>query len=315
MKITRGLAHHERSPYPVLTIGNFDGQHCGHQALLKAVVTAAQAARGRSVVLTFDPHPITVLRPGVNLRLLMSMEEKLARFEQAGIDEVLFLAFTPAFAALTPEQFVFQILRDGIGLRELFVGQHFAFGKDRAGHMDDLRRLGAEAGFVVHPMPPVLSGGEVVSSTRIRHLVKAGDMRDATRCLGRPYALYGKVVRGAQRGQGLGWPTANLRLPEERVLPPDGVYAATVVWKNRRFPSVAYIGTRPTFDAGERLLEVYLLDQQVALYGEEIGVEVIERIRDDAKFDSAEALAARIDLDVRQARKALAEEPQTVTNG
>jgi riboflavin kinase / FMN adenylyltransferase len=164
-------------------------------------------------------------------------------------------------------------------------------------------------------MPPVLSGGEVVSSTRIRHLVKAGDMRGATRCLGRPYAFYGKVIKGAQRGQGLGWPTANLRLPEGRVLPPDGVYAATVVWKGRRFPSVAYIGTRPTFDAGERLLEVYLLDQQMDLYEEEIGVEAIERIRDDARFDSAEELSARIDLDVRQARKALAEEPQTVSNG
>lgn len=315
MKITRGLTEHQRGSYPVLTIGNFDGMHRGHQALLQAVVTAAKAAGGRAVVLTFDPHPITVLRPGVSLRLLMSMDEKLSRFQEAGIDEVLFLEFTPAFAGLTPEAFVFRILRDGIGLRELFVGQHFAFGKDRAGHMKDLQRLGAEAGFLVHPMPPVLADGEVISSTRIRHLVKAGDMRGAARCLGRPYAMYGPVIKGTQRGEALGWPTANLHLPAGRVLPPDGVYATHARWKDRRYASVAYIGTRPTFDAGERLLEVYFLDQRLDLYGNQIGVEFIERIRDDAKFDSAEELSARIDLDVRQARKALGSDAQPVVNG
>src|SRR6185436_7249946 len=168
------------------------------------------------MVVTFDPHPIAVLKPGVDLLMLTPLEEKLARFEEAGIKEALFLEFTKAFASLTPEEFVFQVLRDGIGVRELFVGQHFAFGKNRAGRMDDLLRLSAAAGFHVQPVSPVLVEGEVVSSTRIRRLVQAGDLRAAARCLGRPYALRGSVIKGMQRGQEMGWPTANLMVPGGR---------------------------------------------------------------------------------------------------
>lgn len=306
MKITKGLQAYTRASSPVVTIGNFDGQHLGHQALLQAVVATAGKTGESPMVLTFDPHPIAVLKPGVDLLMLTPIEEKLARFEEAGMKEVLFLEFTRAFAALTPEEFVFQVLRDGIGVRELFVGQHFAFGKNRAGRMDDLLRLSAQAGFHVQPIPPVVVDGDVVSSTRIRKLVQAGDLKAAARCLGRPYTLRGSVIKGMQRGQELGWPTANLLVPTGRVLPPDGVYATVAVREKRRFPSVAYIGTRPTFGIGERLLEVYLLDQQTDLYGQELTVEFIEWIRGDAKFDSAEELSARIDLDVRQAREVLA---------
>lgn len=312
MKITRGLAAHTPSPYPVLTIGNFDGQHRGHQALLQTVVRTAAEAGGTPMVLTFDPHPITVLRPGIDLLLLTPPEEKLARFQEAGIKEVLCLTFNSALAALTPEAFVFQVLRDGIGVKELFVGQHFAFGKGRAGRMDDLLRLSAQAGFRVHAVPPVLVDGEVVSSTRIRHLVQAGELRAAARCLGRPYGFNGPVVMGAQRGQALGWPTANLRLPQGLALPPDGVYATITHWKGNKLSSASYIGTRPTFDAGERLLEVHLLDHKVHLYGEKIRVEFIERIRGDLQFDSAQELSARIEVDVRLAREALATLPQTL---
>ncbi|TAJ23056.1 MAG: bifunctional riboflavin kinase/FMN adenylyltransferase, partial [Nitrospirae bacterium] len=249
--------------------------------------------------------PITVLRPDVDLRLLTTREDKLARFQQAGIQEVLFLAFDHALASLTPEEFVARILRDGLAVREVFVGEHFAFGKGRVGRMPDLKRLGAEAGFLVHAVPPVRVDGEVVSSSRIRLLVQAGDVRGAARCLGRWYELSGSVVPGAQRGQGLGWPTANLRLPPGRVIPADGVYATTTVWQNRSFDSVAYIGTRPTFGPGERLLEVYLLDQQVDLYGQAISVQFVERLRGDLVFETADALSARIDLDVTLARAAL----------
>ncbi len=305
MKITRSLADHTRSSHPVLTIGNFDGQHLGHLALLQAVVKTASATGGTPIVLTFDPHPLTVLSPGVELRLLTTLEEKLARFREAGIEEVLALPFDQAFASLSPEEFVTRILRDGIGVRELLVGENFAFGKGRAGRLSDLVQLGAGAGFRVHPIPPVSVGGLVVSSSRIRNLVQDGDVREAARCLGRPYALSGKVVRGEQRGQALGWPTANLRLPQGRVIPADGVYATTAEWKRQSFDSVSYIGTRPTFGSGERLLEVSVLDQRVDLYGEDVVVRFVERLRGDLKCESVEELSTRIERDVALARDIL----------
>jgi len=305
MKITRSLADHTPSSHPVLTIGNFDGQHLGHQALLLAVVKTASVTRGTPLVLTFDPHPLTVLSPGVELRLLTTNEEKLERFQEAGIHEVLALAFDRNFASLSPEEFVMRILRDGLKVRELLVGENFAFGKGRAGRLADLVRLGETAGFRVHPVPPVSVGGLVVSSSRIRNLVQAGDVREAARCLGRPYALSGTVVRGEQRGQVLGWPTANLRLPPGRVIPADGVYATITGWKQQAFDSVSYIGTRPTFGPGERLLEVSLLDQRLDLYGEDVAVRFVERLRGDLKCDSVEELSTHIERDVALARDIL----------
>jgi len=314
MKITRGLADHKRAQHPVLTIGNFDGQHRGHLALLRSIVDTATSKRGTPIVLTFDPHPLTVLKPGVDLLLLTTMDEKLTRFQDAGVEEVLFLEFNQAFAALTPDEFVFRILRDGIGVRDLFVGEHFAFGKGRAGRTADLLRLGAQSGFQVHPVPAMRVDGEVVSSSRVRMLVQAEDVRRAARCLGRPYALSGPVVRGERRGQVLGWPTANLRLPQGRVIPADGVYATTIVWNKRPYDSVTYIGTRPTFGSGERLLEVYVLDEQVHLYGEDIRVQFVERLRGDVTFATAEELSARIDLDVTHARETLRAASRSVTD-
>ncbi|MEK7293593.1 MAG: bifunctional riboflavin kinase/FAD synthetase [Nitrospirota bacterium] len=313
MKITRGLAAHQRVPHPVLTIGNFDGQHLGHRALLRDVVRQAGAAGGTPMVLTFDPHPMKVLAPHLDLRFLTMPDEKLAYFRDAGIAEVLFLEFTTAFAALTPDQFMQQVLRDGVGVKDLFVGEHFAFGKGRAGRTADLVRFGLEAGFQVHPVQPLRADGEVISSTRIRQRIQGGDVQGASRYLGRYYSLSGIVVTGEQRGHTLGWPTANLKLPPDRVIPADGVYATKTVCGARTFESVSYIGTRPTFGAGERLLEVSLLDAQENLYGQTIRVEFVERVRGDQTFRSAEELSACIERDVRQARQALKAEPQPVT--
>ncbi len=305
MKVTRGLARHQPVPHPVLTIGNFDGQHLGHAALLRQVVETAAAKKGTPMVLTLDPHPVTVLAPHVDFRLLGTVEEKLARFEGMGIQEVLFLEFNAELAAFSPDEFVGRILKKGIGVRDLFVGEHFAFGKNRAGRMADLQRLAPEAGLMVHPVRPVLVDDQVVSSTRIRQLIQEGDVRTAAKFLGRHYALGGRVVSGERRGRQLGWPTANLRLPAGRVIPADGVYATATVWNDRRFDSVSYIGTRPTFGTGERLLEVYVLDAEVELYGQDIRVQFVERLRGDEQFDSADALATRIELDVKQAREKL----------
>jgi riboflavin kinase/FMN adenylyltransferase len=302
MKITRGLTPSTSRPYAVVTIGNFDGHHYGHRALLGQVVETARRHSGTALVLTFDPHPVKILAPHVNLQFLTPPEEKLAHFEAAGIDEVVFLEFTAGFAGLSPAQFAKQVLRDGIGTRELFVGEHFAFGKGRAGRIADLLELGAQLGFRVHPMPPVTVDGEVVSSTRIRQLIQASDVRKAVRLLGRPYVIEGTVIPGSHRGTELGWPTANLRLPAGRVIPPDGVYAAQTLWNHRILNSVVYIGTRPTFGAGERLLEVSILDERLDLYGESIRVEFRSFIREDRAFASADELTRQIALDVEAAR-------------
>ena len=314
MNVSRSLTHHQPAVYPVLTIGNFDGLHRGHQALLKSVVHTAAEKHGTATVLTFDPHPITVLSPTTPLRLLTTMEDKLARFQEAGIEQVFCIPFDAAFAAFTPEAFVSKILRDQIGVRELFVGEQFAFGTGRSGRMADLVRLSKPAGFVVHAVSSIRVDDEVISSTRIRTLVQMGEVHRVARFLGRPYDLAGTVVHGEQRGQALGWPTANIHLPRHRVIPADGVYATTVAWKGRSFGSVAYIGTRPTFGDGERLLEVYLLDEQIDLYGQEISVHFLERLRGDQVFATPEELARQIAADVLHARDAAKASARTVTD-
>lgn len=301
MQVTRGYLTETVRPYPVGTIGNFDGHHRGHQMLLQLVVETARQTQGTAVVLTFDPHPVKILAPHADLRFLTGKEEKLRLFEQAGIDEVVFLEFTPAFAALSPEAFAEQILAKGLGLREVFVGQHFAFGHKRTGKIDDLTDLGKRLGFIVHPTSPVMIAGGVVSSTRIRQLVIAGQVDQAADLLGRPYALRGVVSPGEGRGRTLGWPTANLRVPSDRVAPADGVYASITIVHQERLDSVAYLGTRPTFNGGERLLEVTILDGSYDLYGEALTVEFLERIRGDARFDGDTALSRQIASDVQSA--------------
>lgn len=305
MKVTRGYLGETVRPYPVATIGNFDGHHIGHRALLQTVVQTARKAHGTAVVVTFEPHPVKILAPHVDLRFLTGPEEKLARFQEAGIDEVVFLEFSETFAMLSPEAFAEQVLSRGLRLKEIYVGQHFAFGRKRAGRIADLVALGDRFGFVVHPLSPVMVDGGVVSSTRIRQLIQAGNVSQAALLLGRHYVMTGVVSPGAQRGQVLGWPTANLRLPPDRVVPRDGVYATVTVVDQQRYDSVAYIGTRPTFDAGERLLEVYVLEGAYELYGRMIAVEFVERVRGDMQFAGGDALSRQIALDVESARKML----------
>jgi riboflavin kinase/FMN adenylyltransferase len=303
--VTRGLGDVRSRPHPVVTIGNFDGHHRGHHSLLQLVVARAREIGGTAMVLTFDPHPVRVLAPHVELRFLTSPEEKLERFKAAGVDEVVFLDFTPSLAAMTPDEFAKEVLHHRLGVAELFVGEHFAFGKGRDGRIADLERLGASLGFTVHPVTPVVLEGGVVSSTRIRSLIQAGHMNEAALLLGRAYGLTGTVISGMRQGQALGWPTANLRIPPERVIPPDGVYAARASYGGRRYDAVVYIGTRPTFGAGERLIEVNLLDHRDNLYGKAIAVEFIERLRGDLTFASAQDLAAQIARDVEGAKASL----------
>jgi len=312
MKVTRGYVGEGTRAYPVGTIGNFDGHHVGHYALLRQVIDTARRAHGTAMVVTFDPHPVKILAPQVDLRFLTSPEEKLARFEAAGIDEVVFLEFTPTFATLSPEIFAERILFQSLGLKEIFVGQHFAFGHKRAGKITDLIAFGERFGCVVHPLSPVSIEGQVVSSTRIRQLVLAGQVDQAAHLLGHHYSLSQVVSSGAGRGHALGCPTANLRLSPDRVIPADGVYATVATIEEKRYDSVAYIGTRPTFDAGERLLEVSILEGTHELYGKCLSVEFIGRIRGDMAFDSEEALRRQIALDVESAQRVLRRYHQTI---
>ncbi len=305
LTVTRGTAESEERPYPVVTIGNFDGHHLGHRALLETVVQTARRRHGTAMVLTFDPHPVKILAPHVDLKFLTSQDEKLGRFESAGINEVVMLAFTPQLAAMTPEEFVRSVLVRQLHAKELFVGEHFAFGKGRSGRIADLIRFGEAHDFQVHPVTPVSHSGTVVSSTRIRQLIQAGEMEQAAELLGRPYGIKGTVIRGRQQGRDLGWPTANIPVPPERVIPPDGVYSARVSHGQGVDDAIAYIGTRPTFGAGERLIEVNLLDQVRELYGRELVVQFIERLRGDHAFASASDLSTQIAQDVDRARMSL----------
>ncbi|MBX3347266.1 MAG: bifunctional riboflavin kinase/FAD synthetase [Nitrospira sp.] len=305
MKVTRGYSSQTGRPYPVGTIGNFDGHHRGHHALLQRVIEAARKKEGTAMVLTFDPHPVKILAPQADFRFLTDEHEKLAHFEQAGIDEVVLVEFTRAFASLTPELFAEQVLSKGLGLKEIFVGQHFAFGHKRAGTIEDLGRLGDQFGFIVHPTPPVTLDGGVVSSTRIRQLIVAGHVAQAMKLLGRPYALSGIVAPGEGRGRTLGCPTANLSLPPHRVTPADGIYASITTVGTDRHDSVTYVGSKPTFHGEVRGVEVSILDGQYDLYGHMITVELIDRIRGDAQFNGEEALSRQIAIDVESARAAL----------
>lgn len=305
MKVTRGYSGQTGRPYPVGTIGNFDGHHRGHHALLQRVIETARKREGTAMVLTFDPHPVKILAPQADFRFLTDEHEKLARFEQAGIDEVVLVEFTRAFASLTPELFAAQVLSKGLGLKEIFVGEHFAFGHKRAGKIEDLGRLGDQFGFIVHPTPPVTLDGGVVSSTRIRQLIVGGHVAQAMKLLGRPYALSGIVAPGEGRGRTLGCPTANLPLPPHRVTPADGIYASITTVGTDRHDSVTYIGNKPTFHGEVRGVEVSILDGQYDLYGHMITVELIDRIRGDAQFNGEEALSRQIAIDVESARATL----------
>ncbi|BCA53670.1 Riboflavin biosynthesis protein RibF [Nitrospira sp. KM1] len=300
MTVTRGLSDVRPRPYPVATIGNFDGHHRGHRALLQTVVERAKQRQGTAIVLTFEPHPIRVLAPHVDLKFLTSPEEKLSRFEAAGVDEVVYLEFTSELAAMAAEEFANHVLHRSLGIAEIFVGEHFAFGKGRSGRIDDLVRFGNRLGFAVHPFAPITVNGEVVSSTRIRHCIQSGDMARAAALLGRVYGITGPVISGRQQGQAMGWPTANLSVPVHRVLPPDGVYAGWACLEGVKHDAAVYIGTRPTFATGERLIEAYLLNHNQDLYGQPLTVEFVERLRGDCAFGSPEALSAQIARDVEQ---------------
>ena len=296
-------------PRPVaLAIGVFDGVHIGHRAVLGAARDRARAAGGEAWVLTFEPHPLEVLRPPEAPPAILSLEGKLRRFADLGLDGCVVQPFTPDFAALDPAAFVRRILDSFGRLCAIAVGESWRFGQAAAGDVATLRQLVRTAGTDVIAVPPVRVEGRVVSSTMIRHAIQSGDLATAARWLGEWFSFDGVVVAGRAVGRRIGIPTANLEPPRRRVRPPDGVYAAWVHARGALHPAAGYIGTRPTFaDSNETVIELHLLDSDLSLYGERIEVDWVARIRGDQTFPDAQALRRQIDDDIRRIRTVLGE--------
>ena len=293
-----------------VTVGKFFSVHRGHQALLQATVEAARRQQARAVVLTFDRHPLEILRPGTDLRIISSLDERLELIQAQGIDLTVIAYVNARFLALEPEAFVREVLVGRLGAVDVLASDHFRFGRNAAGDVALLRSLGERLGFRWTPVPPVLEAGERISSSRVGACVEAGRVAAAARLLGRPYSLRGSVSRGQELGRRLGFPTANVTVDPRRLLPADGVYVVRC-GDGARSPSgaltpsrpgVANLGVRPTVDGTRRVLEVHLLDWEGDLYGREVCVQFLEQLRPEQRFPDLAALQAQIGRDVDAAR-------------
>jgi riboflavin kinase/FMN adenylyltransferase len=284
-----------------LALGVFDGVHLGHRAVIARAVEAARKEGGKAFVVTFDPHPIRVIAPEkAPASLLATLDEKAAVLKALGVEGLLVIHFDMTFAKMDAEEFVRKLLAADV--RTIAVGEDWRFGSKRSGDVAMLRRMGVELGFQLEAVPPVMWDGERISSTRIRQAIRDGNFDAVEEMLGRPYELSGKVIEGRKLGRGLGFPTANLRLGE-RQTPRDGVWAVKVDGVRK---GVANLGTRPTVDGGERLLEVHLFDFSGDLYGKELRVRFEKFLRPERKFGSMEELQEQILRDAEEARQFLA---------
>lgn len=291
-----------------LTIGSFDGVHKGHQALIQQLVEQAKAADTRAVVLTFYPHPSVVLRGRKPAFYINTPEEKAQRLGELGVDIVVTQPFDRQYSQIPAEAFLEQ-LHTRCGFRDLWVGEDFAFGHNRRGDRFFLEQEGRRRGFTLHTIEPVIVGGEIVSSTRVREALRSGDVARVERYLGRPFEMPGVVIRGAGRGRNLGFPTANLEVWEERAFPRSGVYACYATTPGGRWNAVTNIGVRPTFDTEEvaPTVEAHLLGYSGDLYEQEIRLAFIARLRDERRFPNPEALVQQIQQDIQRAQEILEE--------
>jgi riboflavin kinase/FMN adenylyltransferase len=295
--------------HAVITIGNFDGVHIGHQALFHEAIEKAEAIGGTSVAMTFEPHPLRVMKKNNHPPLITLYEQKSELIERTGIDVLICVPFTLEFAAQTAEQFVRDLLVRKIGIKAIVVGQDYSFGKNREGDLDLLKSYGPEYGFEVIVAGWIKSAralADRISSTKIRQLVMDGRMERAEKMLGRNYQIRGKVVAGRDRGgKLLGIPTANINLHDE-LCPKTGIYAVTVECGGNQHRGVANIGYSPTFEDHEFTVEVHILDFSANIYGKQIRVNFIKRIRDEIKFSNISELIDQIQLDIAAAHKILA---------
>ncbi len=284
-----------------ITIGNFDGVHGGHRKILRRVAALAREEGWKGAALTFDPHPAKLLAPSNAPRLLTTLEQRTRIMLEQGIDQILILPFTLELAALSPEEFVREILVDKLGARAVLVGSNFRFGKRAAGDAATLEQLGERYSFETDILAPVIWRKRVISSSEIRRLIEAGDVSTACRMLGRPHSLVGAVVRGEGIGSKQTVPTLNLDTNAE-IVPANGVYVTRTHAGEREWPSITNIGYRPTFNGQHRTIETYLLSALDGAPPEEISVEFLRRVRDECKFESPDALKAQILRDVGRAQ-------------
>ncbi|MFV0436965.1 MAG: bifunctional riboflavin kinase/FAD synthetase [Desulfopila sp.] len=314
MKIYRNLEDIRCTfPHACVTIGNFDGVHLGHQQLFARVARQASRQKGVSVAITFEPHPLQVLKPG-GIKLISTCEQKIELVEIAGIDVMVIVPFTREFAATTAEYFVDEILLGRIGMRELVVGYDYAFGRGRAGNIPFLQEQGRQKDFSVEVVEACHIGGILVSSTHIRQLLAAGEMGEARRLLGRCYQIRGEVQLGKQRGgKEIGFPTANLKFADEDLVPRHGVYVSQVICDGKCYGGVINIGCNPTFGEQTLVAETHIFDFNQDIYGKPIKVNLLEFVRNERKFAGIDELADQIARDVACARRILSQSTKELT--
>ena len=288
----------------VLTIGVFDGVHMGHKHLISRLLKESAKKGYLSGVVTFRQHPQEMLVPKSRLPWLTDLTQRIQLLKNEGIEAIITLSFTPELAQLSAREFV-NLLKKYIRMRGLVIGHDFALGQNREGNADTLRTLGQDIDFTVTVIPPVMINNEVISSTAIREALAAGDMPRVHRLVGRYFSLSGPVITGAGRGVGLGFPTANLDINSAQALPAEGVYVTRAYIDDSTYQSVTNIGRNPTFGGHERTVEVYLLDYHSDLYGRELKIDILERLRDEKKFDTAEELKKQIAEDIARGKAIL----------
>lgn len=304
MRIIRGIGKlRQRYKNPVIAIGVFDGLHHGHQRVIHHTIKRARRINGTAMVMTFFPHPVNVLRPREHLPLIVSLPYRLKLIEQLGVDICIVIPFNKRFAHLTPEKFIKRYLCEKIKPKEVIVGDDFRFGQNREGTLDYFRSAGKRYGFEVDTIHVKRGGKKTVSSSRIRKFIAAGKLREASHLLDRPVSILGRVVHGDARGKTLGYPTANIN-PYNVILLPPGVYLVNIRFKRRTYHGIANIGQRPSFKKkGKVNIEVFIFDFKKDLYGKEIVIEFMKRLRDEQQFPSKTALIKQIRIDEQKARK------------
>jgi riboflavin kinase/FMN adenylyltransferase len=309
MEIIKGIENLKRPlKNPVVTLGNFDGVHLGHQTIFKKVKETAWKLRGEGVVITFEPHPLKVLASEKFLPLLTPFRKKMMLIEKSGIEVVLCIEFSLAFSEIPPFEFIKNILVEKVRVKEIIIGYNYHFGKGQEGDAQTLKEAGEIFNFEVEVVTPFEVDHTIVSSSKIRALIQRGEVEEASKLLGRDYPIIGRVVEGAKRGHTLGFPTANLEISDE-LYPKVGVYAVEVVWHQQRFKGLANVGFNPTFSSGKTgpegcfSLEVHILNFHQEIYGEEIQIDFKKRIRDEVRFNSPSDLIRQIQKDIEWAQE------------
>jgi len=303
MEIIQDLKNFNKDKYPILImgIGNFDGVHLGHQFIIKKIVKRARTLKGKSLIFTFPVHPLNVLKEKGLRPQLTTLSQKLNLFRFLDVNICLLADFNREFAEISPFNFARKVLKDILGVKEVFLGENYRFGKNRRGNIENLKRWSKRLAFKVKALPLFKFKKKLVNSTGIRELIKNGDIEGATLLLGRPYIISGEVIKGSNRGISLGFPTANISSYLNLILK-DGIYIVEVEKQGKTYHGLLNLGRRPTFEEHKRVVEIYLFNFTGNLYGEELSIKVLLRLRDELKFSSKHALINQIREDVKQAK-------------